>query len=148
MHSLVYMSSATRSLPSVELHELMDHSRTANQRLGITGVLLSRRGHYMQLLEGDEEKVSGLYAHICKDARHASCLLLFSAASGERMFTDWSMACRDLSDPAVIHHPSFSEFLQPGVSDHEFFADPTRAQRLLIHFKSVICDLAPGIRIP
>lgn len=136
MYSLVYVSSAVHPFTPPELRELMDRSHTNNAKIGITGMLLYRGGNFMQLLEGEKHRVIKLYEYIKLDPRHTGILTLLSTEESERMFPQWSMAYRDLSDPAVTQQPGFSEFLGNDLGARAFFENPTRAQRLLMHFKN------------
>jgi hypothetical protein len=56
--------------------DILQTARKANSLLGISGLLLYRMGHFVQLLEGDEEAVLKLYQKIQLDSRHKECKVL------------------------------------------------------------------------
>ncbi len=64
MFFLVYVSSATRPFSGEDLRALLATCRKNNAELGVTGMLLYKDGNFMQVLEGDEEAVRGLYEKI------------------------------------------------------------------------------------
>lgn len=75
-----------------ELADIMAACERHNARSGITGVLVYDRGRFVQMLEGPETAVDGIYARICQDTRHADITLLLKEPAGKRLFQDWAMA--------------------------------------------------------
>lgn len=135
MFYLVYVSSATRPFSGEDLRALLETCRKNNAGLGITGMLLYKDGNFMQVLEGDEEAVRGLYARIAADPRHGGEMILQQGFTEGRQFPDWSMGFRDLDSPEVRAEPGYSEFLNTPLTGQEFSGDPSRAQKLLLTFK-------------
>jgi hypothetical protein len=135
MFSLVYVSSATRPFSGEDLRVLLGTCRKNNAELGITGMLLYKDGNFMQVLEGDEGAVRGLYERIAADPRHGGEITLQQGYVEGRQFPDWSMGFRDLDSPEARSDPGYSEFLNAPLTGREFSGDPTRAQKLLITFK-------------
>jgi hypothetical protein len=90
--SLVYVSRAAAWVTRQDLLELMETSRAANARTGITGLLLYSDGGFLQLLEGPRGAVESLYASIRVDERHDDVTLARTREQREREFPDWSMA--------------------------------------------------------
>ncbi|MBM4396770.1 MAG: BLUF domain-containing protein [Deltaproteobacteria bacterium] len=86
-----------RMLPS-ELDELTSHAGARNERLGVTGVLVTSGVLFMQVLEGPAEAVDELIAAIRADPRHSHMLVLSDEAIDERVFADWYMERVDLDD--------------------------------------------------
>lgn len=75
-----------------ELGNILRIARAKNTGLGITGALLYYDGWFAQTLEGGEQSVRSLYAHIEKDQRHSSVQLCDEGASKPRAFSRWAMA--------------------------------------------------------
>ena len=135
MFFLVYVSSATRPFSGEDLRALLETCRKNNAGFGITGMLLYKDGNFMQVLEGDEETVRGLYEGIVADPRHGGEMTLQQGFTEERQFPDWSMGFRNLDSPEARADPAYSEFLNAPLTGREFSADPSRAQKLLLTFK-------------
>jgi hypothetical protein len=135
MFFLVYVSSATRPFSGEDLRALLLTCRKNNAEIGVTGMLLYKDGNFMQVLEGDEEAVRGLYEKIAEDPRHGGEMTLQQGFSEGRQFPDWSMGFRDLDSPDARSEPGYSEFLNAPLTGREFSADPSRAQKLLLTFK-------------
>jgi acylphosphatase len=93
---LVYISSSN-NLSADELHELLNKSQEKNRRLGITGVLLYCNGSIIQVLEGEQARVSSLYQVISGDPRHSQVMKLYSGNIEERSFLDWQMGYKTLT---------------------------------------------------
>lgn len=96
----VYRSRAVISRKN-ELKKLVDHSRTNNARLNISGILLHYDMNFLQVLEGEERVVRNLLASIGKDRRHAGMEVLFTQKAYQRVFADWSMDLIDVSPEEV-----------------------------------------------
>jgi hypothetical protein len=54
-YRLIYASSAQRPLEAPELENIANVARSNNARQGISGMLLYKDGHFIQLLEGAED---------------------------------------------------------------------------------------------
>lgn len=135
MHQLVYVSAATHAFTKSELLELLNKARANNQRLGITGLLLFKDGDFIQLLEGDKSAVKALFDTISADPRHTGTIVLHEGETSHRLFNDWSMGFRDLSDPQVQATPGFSQFMNKPLHADAFKDDPNGCMDLLSLFK-------------
>lgn len=78
--------------------EILESARRNNQRTGITGVLVSHAGWFLQILEGPAQAVSNLTVLICDDPRNGEFFLLHGAFCDRREFGEWSMASTQLDD--------------------------------------------------
>jgi hypothetical protein len=75
-----------------ELGEIFSVARSKNKKAGITGALLIVDDWFVQVLEGDEVAVRGLYDRIYSDSRHERVSLITAQASDGRTFGRWAMA--------------------------------------------------------
>ncbi|MFD2787629.1 BLUF domain-containing protein [Hymenobacter rubripertinctus] len=73
------------------LQELLLPWRLRNEQCAITGVLLYSEGPILQVLEGEQQAVESLCAHIEHDYRHTAVVKLADGPSAHREFPDWSM---------------------------------------------------------
>lgn len=96
VYELIYSSVASTSFSDTDLLSLLDQARANNRRLGVTGMLIYDGGEFLQLLEGDKDRVEGLYDHISRDSRHRSLQLFYTGEVSERSFDDWSMGFKML----------------------------------------------------
>jgi len=92
MHHLIYLSWAAVPLTDKELQQLLVHARRRNTELAITGVLLYGNERFLQVLEGEENAVQEVYAHIRRDTRHTNILTFVNKPVAQRAFTEWAMA--------------------------------------------------------
>jgi len=134
MVALVYVSTATHLLEPAKLQALLTQSRTNNARLGVTGALLYNDGNFMQALEGDDAIVSALYATIVADPRHYDVTTILERPQPARLFGDWTMAFRNLRDPALQATPGYQTFAQLLSRSPASQADPPVILRLLCSF--------------
>ena len=74
-----------------------------NPKVGITGVLISHSGWFLQVLEGTAANVNSLFKVIESDPRHADFLLLRFNAVSTRDFSDWSMASIEVDEQRFIN---------------------------------------------
>lgn len=117
---IIYTSIARTGLDHEGLTALLAQSRQNNARDGITGLLLYKNHHFMQLIEGDEAPVRALMEKIKCDERHTDILILQSGHADGRQFPGWSMAFRSpdaaLSDS--ISEPSEIDFTSEALAAH------------------------------
>ena len=95
MIRLLYLSRATNTLSNEKTQEILESSGRNNPALGITGLLLTGGGVFMQVLEGPELPVLQLYVKILEDRRHGDCQIICVSPVDERMFDKWSMGLID-----------------------------------------------------
>lgn len=89
--SLVYSSRAVVGFGLDALDELLVHARTANEAVGITGLLLYRDHRFLQLLEGPEAAVREKMSLITEDPRHDHVTVLLEEDVPRRQFPGWTM---------------------------------------------------------
>lgn len=73
-----------------------------NPTHGITGVLISHSGGFLQVLEGSAVHVNSLFKVIENDPRHSHFLLLRFNAVVARDLSDWSMALKQVDEPYFL----------------------------------------------
>lgn len=135
--SLVYVSYSSHDLTDEELKSILEISRTNNQKLDITGMLLYRNQFFIQALEGEESVVMELYNKISQDERHNNVLIVSKDVIPQRSFTDWSMGFNHVTDADLQELDGFTDFLEEETT--EFFTEkPGRATILLNSFKERI----------
>jgi len=87
----LYTSTAATHFDDDALAELLAASREANRQSDITGMLLYRRGRFVQVLEGAEHEVRALLDRIRADDRHGDVRVLLDERVPTRQFAEWSM---------------------------------------------------------
>jgi hypothetical protein len=94
---LLYASRAKASISDEMLTGILAQSRKNNPQTGVTGVLcLCHDEFFLQLLEGGQAEVNGLFGKIVRDERHTDVTLLDYAEIDERQFSSWRMGRVDL----------------------------------------------------
>lgn len=109
MYTLTYESTATNSMQGLEMEELLEKARFNNQRDDITGCLIYYKGGFVQLLEGDKNKIEALYTKIKKDERHKNVTLFSDDEISERTFPNWGMAYYPINENHVTKY-EFEQF--------------------------------------
>ena len=99
MKRLTYVSKLNAVMTQEQILELGRSSSENNKKLDVTGVLISVRDYFFQVLEGDASIVDALFEKISRDPRHHEVITL-SAETGceERLFTEWGMKTVALSE--------------------------------------------------
>ena len=105
-----------------------------NARLQITGMLLYHDGHFLQLLEGNEQAVRELYGVIVEDERHKWVSLVMTGPTAERDFADWTMGFRDL-DECATPPVGWSSFMDSEDVPQRFTDSSSFAKALLFAFR-------------
>jgi Sensors of blue-light using FAD len=103
-HQLVQLVYRSRSLiEGDDYDKLMRTCLRNNPTRGITGVLISHSGWFLQVLEGSAIHINTLLKSIENDPRHTDFLLLRLHAVEARDFSDWSMASIAVDERRFIH---------------------------------------------
>jgi hypothetical protein len=122
---LLYASRIAASVDAAALAAIVRQSKAHNAKAGVTGVLCSSGGLFMQVLEGGRGAVNRLYNRIVADPRHSDVELLLYEEIEERRFAGWSMGQVDLAslNPALLLKYSETAALDPyAVSGHASMA--------------------------
>lgn len=110
---ILYISLASVPVTPLLIKSIKRKASVNNPRDGLTGILLSNSNMFMQLIEGEEEKVKKKYERIKKDERHKEITLIYEGERDVRFFENWSLLCKDINhcDPEFINKigPYFHE---------------------------------------
>lgn len=91
MYRIIYLSSAENFVDEVELEKLLLKSRLNNKANDITGILIHIDGDFIQVLEGEQEKIKNLYQKISFDKRHKGMIIVANSEVDKRQFQEWTM---------------------------------------------------------
>ncbi len=100
LFQLLYVSRAFGGVSDEMLRDIHRAASAHNAHLGVTGLLLSSRGHFFQILEGSPVAVANLYSVIEEDARHTDSRVVYFGPAEKRCFPHWTMGVLDLDEPA------------------------------------------------
>jgi len=89
LYNLCYVSSSKASLTAKDLEHLFHVNKRNNMELNISGILVYNNGNFLQILEGEKQKIDSLYKKISKDHRHSDIIKLISTSINERIFKDY-----------------------------------------------------------
>lgn len=93
LQRLVYVSTATGKTDSLlNMATILAESQRNNARAGLTGVLAAHDGRYIQVIEGEEERLAALIARLARDDRHREIVILGQTLIVGRLFGGWTMA--------------------------------------------------------
>jgi hypothetical protein len=129
---LVYTSIAAQEFSKEELTEILKQARTANEGLGVSGMLLFSEGNFFQVLEGQPEVVDALYQKISQDQRHTMVATIVREAIAKRFFGNWSMGFSDVTEIELADIVGLNDFFRGGSCLAEL--DVGRAKKLLDAF--------------
>ena len=107
IYRIIYRSTAARPLGEAELERLVSQSRINNFSRNITGVLFYADEHIVQLLEGPQVAVEGIYRHLSRDPRHTSIATVYSGPAPRRLFPKWSLGYSQVAGPALDRLASY-----------------------------------------
>lgn len=117
------------------LMDLLHQSRRNNERNRITGMLLYKGGHFIQVIEGDEAPVTELMKIIETDIRHKNVDILRSEYIQSRDFPNWTMGFQNLDTEDYSKIPGFTKLLENDFKPEYFAEHTTEAHALLLAFK-------------
>lgn len=109
LYRLVYTSARSKSCDDAEIEKILEASRRNNKALGVTGMLVYTQDRFLQVLEGEHDKVMSLYHKIEKDRRHGGTNMRFCEEVSTRYFLDWDMASKKMDEADIEYKSSVSE---------------------------------------
>jgi len=75
-----------------DIETILRASRAGNPHFGITGVLVTNKIMFSQVIEGPARLIKDLIGHISCDARHEHMKIIGFHKTDKRIFAEWSMA--------------------------------------------------------
>jgi Sensors of blue-light using FAD len=129
---LIYSSAAIHRFDKKQLTDLLRQSREANERAGLTGMLLYSDGDFFQVLEGEAEAVEKLYEKLHAEKRHSKLTLIIKEPIAKRAFGEWSMGFANVSQAELKKVEGLNDFFHDGSCFAQL--DAGRAKKLLAAF--------------
>ncbi len=95
MFRLIYKSAARHEAEEMfrppNLPAILEASRRRNGEVGLTGVLVYTGNGFLQVLEGGQAEVLGVFERLLVDRRHRSISVIEMGETERRLFGCWSM---------------------------------------------------------
>lgn len=136
--TLIYVSTAVRPFKYSDIQDILRVSREANERRGITGMLLFKDGNFMQVLEGESHVVDELQQKISQDPRHTGIITLIKCPIETRNFGDWKMGFKDIGKLTEEEKSAWSDYLDRPLNDSKYVSNPNLAYVVLESFKKTV----------
>ena len=107
LHRLFYRSRQTPDAAAdldFVVGQIIGSAIRRNREVGVTGLLLVVKGHFIQALEGNGDAVRATYARISMDPRHSDLHIISQGPADQRLFGEWNMCASSLapSDKAIL----------------------------------------------
>jgi hypothetical protein len=119
IYHLLYSSTASSYISKKMVEEVLDVSRRYNALNKVTGLLICRSGHFLQLLEGTRESVRQTYERIKLDRRHEATFILAEFQSEARIFPEWNMGHIEDTKNSYFLSKELNTFLKSPVAMDE-----------------------------
>ena len=129
---LIYTSAATPKFSPSDLKTILQIARSKNAQQSVTGMLLYAPGCFFQVLEGDEARLTELFALISLDPRHRNVTKIIHEPIAKRSFDDWTMGYAEVRPTELEKIEGLSDFFGQGSSFANL--DSGRAKKLLSAF--------------
>jgi hypothetical protein len=114
--------------------DILLRSRNNNARVGVTGMLVYRQKHFLQVLEGPKSAVLELYERIEGDPRHFRIAQLSSERIQQRSFGGWSMGYAEATPEFLAKIPGANDLF--GTGECLSSISPGLAKRVLRAFRT------------
>jgi len=134
LEHLIYASVAAQNFEAPELAELLQKARAANERCGLTGMLLhvESDGSFFQVIEGEAAAIDQLLEKLRQDKRHSHVTTIIREPIAKRSFTGWTMGFSSVSPEKLRRVPGLNDFFEGHSCLTEL--DAGRAKKLLAAF--------------
>lgn len=100
---LVYVAQAREGLGYSDLQNILETAQENNKRNNITGLLVYRDDQFLQILEGEQDRVMETLGRILLDRRASHVQVLAESTSSQRIFNRWPLAFLDADIDQVAH---------------------------------------------
>jgi len=130
LHRLFYRSRATPETAAdldFVVGQIVGTSVDRNRPVGLTGLLLVVKDHFIQALEGDVNEVRTTYARISLDRRHQDLHIISQCGVQQRLFGEWNMCASALAptDKSIVAVLGGKDFRPESLT-------PASTERLLV----------------
>jgi Sensors of blue-light using FAD len=98
LHEILYVSTIAADVPIRVVADIAVKSRSNNQRLGITGLLVFDGLHFCQQFEGGGQEVAALMERIRNDTRHTDVVVLHQGPIYQRRYSRFSLGYTSVND--------------------------------------------------
>ena len=118
---LIYRSKATPLFRRGDLPGFISAISLANQRKGLTGILVFDGVYFLQVIEGRLSSLANLLKRLKNDPRHDSVVVLSLDAIKKRSFQDWGVKMiplRTQGERAIDWAETFQEAQTPSLPDN------------------------------
>ena len=102
LYEAIYVSTIAPGLAISSVADIAGKSRIANQRQGITGLLIFDGMRYCQQLEGTQKQVLALTEKIRHDPRHINVEIIHHGELASRRFNSFSLGYTTVEDPEAL----------------------------------------------
>lgn len=103
---LIYCSQASLRKNCLDydqvLKNIIDYSIVYNSLRKITGILLTDKEFFAQIIEGPPSEINLLYGNVLRDERHHGITLLQYTVTNVRLFPQWSMGLMEVDDMSYV----------------------------------------------
>jgi len=130
----IYASTATAIFNEHDIPALLEHARIANEKRGLTGMLLYIEGGFFQVLEGDDVIVDDVIDRIGRDPRHCKMTSIIREPIAARDFGEWTMGFWTVDTLEAGRLIGENDFFKSASSVTQL--NGGRAKRLLTAFRS------------
>jgi hypothetical protein len=131
---LAYASAASEGFTLTDLEDILKIARERNTREEISGILLFEGKSFLQVLEGESERIDALLHIIRRDPRHRRAVLLMREQIEQRSFADWSMGYTAVKVGQINAAFGVNDFFGDRTSFSDL--DSVKVMRLLELFRS------------
>ncbi|MCX6945221.1 MAG: BLUF domain-containing protein [Opitutales bacterium] len=132
LYCLIYISIPRKPEPTkAELLGILAKARSKNLKAGITGMLLYKKGLYLQVSEGPKHLIRKLYNTLLLDPRHNYLAVVEDGEISKRSFADWTMAFAEALDTGLLKIPGFSNYMNDPESSQFSLSDSRSLWHLL-----------------
>jgi len=140
MIQIAYISTATKPMTTEQLIDLLKQSFKNNAATGVTGILIFGNATFLQVLEGEERVVDGLYEKIKKDPRHSSPSLLHRKPIERRQYDDWTMGFKRVGGKELQGIEGLRDFNEADFNSEYLTRNTTAAESIMDHFRKPYWD--------
>jgi hypothetical protein len=103
VYQLIYVSDKKNTFVPSDVDCILSSARKKNEKHGITGLLVELPQHFIQIIEGNQDKVEFIFKLISEDTRHHNLRVLLAKNTRAREIESWAMGFSSELDGSALN---------------------------------------------
>ena len=135
---IIYCSRLKYTCGVKDVYSILKKARVKNANLGVSGFLIYKDSHLVQVIEGLNSSITSLFKVIVDDVRHEDVKLIADDRLRLLQFENWSMGYSSLTDDISLEISDYLNEIGHRDMFNPFEFHPSEVRKLLSLFSNAV----------